>query len=160
MCWDESAPGAFSREPYELDCNRRRTANRGICEGKMFQRGLQLFVLLLVATLLCSSQCYAMCAASACVSTSSDNSHCHHSGDKSHGSGQRCQDRHSDFVAAPEKADSTKFAVPSFADAPALWYPEAGSVAEIQPPVKIAQNPADVEHQGTSVLALLSTLRV
>jgi hypothetical protein len=133
---------------------------RVIPEVRMFQRSLQILALIVACTLLLSSQCYAMCAASACVTSSSPSSPCHHHSGKSNDSAHRCQHQHSQLFGPEASTDVAKVTVSH--DAVNLALPVTERISELQSPsgLEILKRPGSNQPLGTSVLALLSTLRI
>src|SRR5437868_8269218 len=126
----------------------------------MLRRALQIVTLIVVAALLASSQCYAMCAASACAASFPQSSHCQHHSDKKNSSGKACQHQHPEFFGPQANTDLAKFASLQFTGSVALPCAAAIPTTWAQTAVEIIKRSGPNEHLGTSVLALLSSFRI
>jgi|SRR5271165_2093962 len=127
--------------------------------GLVFRRSLQLLAQLLVPALLLSSQCYAMCAVSACTSSSHHTSECHHHPEKGRDSGEGCQHSHIDFFSPEGCTSLVKLSVSPVRGAVALLS-VAPSRVWGNSKVEILQRSEHHLPPTTSVFALLSTFRV
>jgi hypothetical protein len=126
----------------------------------MFRRWLECLIVLLVTALVLNSQCYAMCAISACQASNHRSSHCQHHSEKGNRSEQACQHQHSKFLGPQDNTDLAKFAALQFSGALALPCTLAIPTFEVRPVVEIVKRSGHTRHLGTSVLALLSTFRL
>jgi hypothetical protein len=127
----------------------------------MFRHWLQCLTLAVVAALLLNSQCYALCAISACQVSNARSSHCqHHHSEKGNPSEQACHYQHPQFFGPQDNPDVTKFAALQFSGALAVPVVVATAIFEVRPVAGIVKRSGHAEHSGIRVLALLSTFRI
>jgi hypothetical protein len=118
--------------------------------------------LVVAAALLLSSQCYALCSVSACNAKPDCTTHCHHN--KSHSertdSGQVCRAQHPEFLDPERGAFVAKFIQSHASPAQFLVSADKIDFFDGQTAWCCVNQREFALHSGTSVFALLSTLRI
>lgn len=128
----------------------------------MWRRWFRSLTLIAAAALLLNSQCYALCAISACSAKIDCTSHCQHR--KSHSeksdSGQVCHAQHSEFVN-PERG-AILFKLTTIHIIPAAPSVSVGNLRFVdRHAARCCLNQSErAGYSGTSVFAVLSSFRI